>query len=283
MPVLASGIGAVFEPRAVTVTPRMTLAYAACLGCEDNRYLDDTRNGGLMAPPPFCVSLEWLLAGDPIVRSQLGITDREALNAVHAGQSTRFHRPLFAGETVNVTGRVRAVRPTRAGALVTNELVIFGAGPEDSIASTLSDILYRGTPCDAGVDRAPKRPDAREATEYTGSKEIFIPRTFPHIYAECAAIWNPIHTERRVALKAGLPDIIVHGTALWALAWKHFSDARGEVAELAARFSAMAIPGRPIRLRESPAPPGENEIAFRIDNDAGAPALSAGRVKYRGE
>ncbi|MCL4747453.1 MAG: hypothetical protein KJZ83_18860, partial [Burkholderiaceae bacterium] len=45
-----------------------------------------------------------------------------------------------------------------------------------------------------------------------------IARELPHVYTECASIWNPIHTERAVALSKGLPDIILHGTATWALA-----------------------------------------------------------------
>ena len=39
-----------------------------------------------------------------------------------------------------------------------------------------------------------------------------------HLYSECARIWNPIHTDRAAALAAGLPDIILHGTATLAKA-----------------------------------------------------------------
>ena len=48
--------------------------------------------------------------------------------------------------------------------------------------------------------------------------EIPIPAGAAHVYTECAHIWNPVHTDRAVALAAGLPDLILHGSALVALA-----------------------------------------------------------------
>ena len=38
-----------------------------------------------------------------------------------------------------------------------------------------------------------------------------------NIYTETARIWNPIHSDKAFALAAGLPDIILHGTATLAL------------------------------------------------------------------
>ena len=42
--------------------------------------------------------------------------------------------------------------------------------------------------------------------------------TAAHVYTEGARIWNPIHTDAAVAARAGLPGIILHGTATLALA-----------------------------------------------------------------
>ena len=53
---------------------------------------------------------------------------------------------------------------------------------------------------------------------HTWSTEVPISSTLAHVYTECARIWNPIHTDRAVARAAGLPDIILHGTATLALA-----------------------------------------------------------------
>jgi acyl dehydratase len=281
MPVLVTAEGTAFETRTLTVTPRMTLAFAACLDCSDERYLDDAREGGLEAPPPFCVSLEWLLTGDPGVKARLGLTAEERLRAVHVGQSTQFHRPLMAGETISVAGRVKSIRNTRAGALVASELTVFGAGETDPITISRSEAIYRGVACDAPMAEGLPAELCVGEKETSTKTSINISRGFPHIYSECASIWNPIHTERRVALRAGLPDIIVHGTALWAFAWKHFSQTGGAVSHLAGRFSAMAIPGHPVTLR-SPLSTGVSaDTTFCIDNHLGSPAVSAGSVSFR--
>jgi acyl dehydratase len=60
------------------------------------------------------------------------------------------------------------------------------------------------------LDVQPPGPAAEAVT-------IPIPKQMPHVHSECAGVWNPIHTERAVALAAGLPDIILHDTATWAL------------------------------------------------------------------
>ena len=50
---------------------------------------------------------------------------------------------------------------------------------------------------------------------------VDVPAGLAHVYSECARIWNPIHTDVAVARAAGLPNIILHGTATLALAVSH--------------------------------------------------------------
>jgi len=109
--------------------------------------------------------------------------------------------------------------------------------------------------------------------------EIFIPREMPHSYTECADIWNPIHTEREVAIGSGLPDIILHGTATWALAGREVMRAccNGNPAglkRLYGRFTAMVIPGSTIRVELHK--PQDNVVGFTVYNAEGAAAVSNG-------
>ena len=106
-----------------------------------------------------------------------------------------------------------------------------------------------------------------------------IAREAPHVYTECADIWNPIHTERQVALAAGLPDIILHGTATWALAAREIVRRRcdGDPARLArlhGRFAAMVIPGTKITLDIGATDAGV--VPFVVRNADGDPALARG-------
>lgn len=278
MPVKAGLLGTEFEPFVAKVSARAGLAYAAAIGCRDERYLDDARRGGLEVPGPFCVSLEWKITGDPAVKSMLGLSAEEAGRAVHAGQATRFFRTLRAGEKVRVSGQITGVRSTRAGALVSTTLRTTGADASDVITESVSDAIYRGVACESGPADPAILPvtGADAPAAYLNETAIALDRMFPHIYTECASIWNPIHTERRVALARGLPDIIVHGTALWALAWRQLSEAFGNVERLEGRFSAMVIAGTGVVLKRSEIIPGSRTVRFRLDNDAGAPAISDG-------
>jgi hypothetical protein len=121
------------------------------------------------------------------------------------------------------------------------------------MVETLSTTVYRDValtgPETPDVPSPAYEPPAGDAATVT----IPTSPALPHIYSECAEIWNPIHTERQVALAAGLPDIIIHGTALWALAGLEAArlyaggDTR-RLTRLAARFTGQAFPGRPMTL-----------------------------------
>jgi acyl dehydratase len=67
-----------------------------------------------------------------------------------------------------------------------------------------------------------------------------------HVYTECARIWNPIHTDAAVAHAAGLPAIILHGTATLALAVSRVVDREldgdaARVRRISARFTGFVL------------------------------------------
>jgi hypothetical protein len=57
-----------------------------------------------------------------------------------------------------------------------------------------------------------------EPPNFKWTEQVDIRPEAAHVYTECARIWNPIHTDAAVARAAGLPAIILHGTATLALA-----------------------------------------------------------------
>src|SRR5260370_27178546 len=65
-----------------------------------------------------------------------------------------------------------------------------------------------------------------------------------HISTECERIFNPIHTDAAVARAAGLPEIILHGTATLAMAVSRIVESEAgknpaRVERVAGRFGAM--------------------------------------------
>lgn len=285
MPLSADIVGRALPERVVRVTTRMALAYAAGIG-DDNAVCYDDTSPDFIAHPAYCVAPEWQV----VIANRtngMGLLPEEAVRGVHAGQNTVFRKPIRPGMAVRVGGEVAEVRATGAGALARSRLVTTSAETGELLAETLTSSMYRGVAVTGENRRLGAITDITETwAEPAQSDDTVIPldRWFAHRYTECADIWNPIHSERRVALAAGLPDIIVHGTALWALAGRAVISAYapGEpqrLASLAGRFSAMVLPGTAITVRHGRI--NEATIAFTVLNEAGQVAISRGVATFR--
>ncbi len=117
---------------------------------------------------------------------------------------------------------------------------------------------------------------------------IEVPAGMAHIYTECARIFNPIHTDAAVARAAGLPSIILHGTATMALAVSRIiaSDAGNDperIGRVAGRFGAMVTMPSTLMVRVI----GRDESAssasvfFEVLNGEGRLAIRDGLVIIR--
>jgi len=282
MPLRSDIVGQALEPFELTVSPRMILAFSSVIGEIANSAFDDTSTD-FSASPLFCVRPEWQFVLSAR-RQNLGLAADEAVRGVHAGQYTRFQSRLRPGSRIRVTGSIVAVRKTRAGALTTTQMETSDIATGTLIATTSSDGMYRGVGLtgDDNVHSGIQWPGtATPRTERPTETRVPLDRWFAHRYTECADIWNPIHTEQRVAKGAGLPGTIVHGTALWALAGKTIADAyRGgdtrALKALGGRFSAMVTAGTAITIRHARAVDDVSRVAFSVLNSDGQVAVSNG-------
>jgi acyl dehydratase len=285
MPVLAYTVGADLGTCEFEVTPRRALAFAAALGVTSGASLDDAAPD-FAALPQFCVVAEWPWASDPARMRAIGLDAREASRALHVAQDSHFHRPVRPGSRLRVSGRLAEVRAARSGTLTVSRIETVDAETGDPVATSWSRALFRGVALEGEPRCAESAPtDAGGPGPAEGGSEILLPvaRELGHVYTECTGIWNPIHTERRVALAMGLPDIILHGTATWALAGReivrHF--AAGEprrLRRLAGEFRAVIVPGCSVRLRHSAAvgADGVTIVRFIVLNAAGQTAIADG-------
>ncbi|HBK04567.1 MAG TPA: hypothetical protein DDZ81_01750 [Acetobacteraceae bacterium] len=281
-PIRANATGADLGHRTVTIDARATMAFAAGIGADAPLYLDDARPDGVVAPPSFVVALEWPVLMSAAYLSAVGRDEATAFDGlVHGVQDSLFHRAIRPGDVVTVSGRIIATLPTRAGALVTTHIVTVDAATGAPVAESWFGALYRDTPLDGpGECRAPLpalRPELGVPAGTMQREAIDIPRRQPHVYTECARIWNPIHTERACALASGLPDIILHGTCTWAMALqrlvqRHRPDEPYPLRRAGTRFTRMVVPGAPVILENTP-PAADGTIAFAVRNAAAEVAL----------
>jgi acyl dehydratase len=281
MPFNANLAGATWGPIHWEMTPRRALAYRAALAPQDAAGLDDAAPDGLFALPMQVVAPEWVLVLLARDHADQTLSPEEGRRAVHAGQDSVFFRPIRAGDSLEVTATLLGARASRAGTVTAIRFETRNANTGELMVESLSTSVYRDVAL-TGAE-ATDLPTPSYGAPSGDAATVILPTSpaLPHIYSECAEIWNPIHTERQVALAAGLPDIIIHGTALWALAGLEATrlyaggDTR-RLTRLAARFTGQAFPGRSMTLAHDQSD-GAVRLALRSDDGR---ALLTGRAEF---
>ncbi len=270
MPLPRDLAGRRFGPLRWEATPRRILAYRAAMAPDDEAGLDDA-NAPLFALPTHIATPEWLLTLDILDALKAVMPPEEAVRGVHVSQDTQFLAPVAAEDVVEVGAEVLGVRATRSGAILASRVTAKKAGTEIVFSQTTAATLYRGVAAEDSGE-APAPPSVNGLSGARLITTLRLPPGFAHIYSECAEIWNPIHTERRVALDAGLDGIIVHGTALWAAAGLALAggDAR-RLRRLTARFAAPVPAGAPVTLR---ALKGAAQTEYALERPDGVAAVS---------
>lgn len=275
-------VGESTSARIHEIDARWLMAYAASLGDLNPLYLD-TAEQTVIGHPLFPVCLEW-----PVILNTREMAGSESLSAeesargVHADHDLHIFRPIKAGDKLSTQATMIGIRGIKPGAAYTLRLDTTDANSGELIARTYQLGIYRGVVVQgesAEDESAPELPQLQNLTD-ADSFDIAIAQEAAHTYTECARIWNPIHTDRAVALDAGLPDIILHGTATLALAVTKIVDhyAQGlpaQVTRLGGRFSAMVLMPSTITLQAKRA---GNVVSFQVLTDQGETAISNGFV-----
>ncbi len=252
------------------------MAYAAAVGVTDPRYYDTTAPGGPLAHPLFAVCYEWPVA---IALRAKAVDAALAPLGVHVLHKLVVHRPPRAGDTLRTSARVTAVQRRSRGTLV---VVRYTTVDRTGVRVTTTDYgsLYRGVEL-RGDDAGPpwEAADADGAVRWTDA--VAVAAQAAHLYTEGARIHNPIHTDIAAARAAGLPGLILHGTATLALAVSRVvaHDLGGDprrVRGVAGRFTGMVTMPSTLTIRGRNA--GGPRLAFDVLDPGGRPVLSGGVV-----
>jgi acyl dehydratase len=257
------------------VDARWLMAYSAALGETDPRYFDTAARGGVIAHPLFPVCYEWPVS-QPI--RQIPELREHFPWLVHAEHDLVLHRPVRQADTLSTVARIVSVESRKPGAYVVFRFDARDAAGEP-VSSTDFGVLYRGV----GVAGASRRsedalpPLEEAAAPLEAAGRLAIAANAAHVYTECARIWNPIHTDLAHARKAGLPGIILHGTATLALSLSRALAACGaeasQVRRVRCRFSGMVL--MPSTLSVHAGRSGRN-IAFETRDERGEAVIRGG-------
>ena len=277
------------------VDERWTMAYAAALGDHRPIYLDTLRDDGVVAHPVFAVCPEWpVIVASRDASLAAGLTAHEVQTSVHATHDSVVHRLIRPGDVLTTRLELVGMVNKSPGAMSTLRLVTVDADGAP-VATTTQNGIYLGIAAE-GPDRPDPDPPEPLDIERTGEPvEVAVPigAGDAHTYTECARIWNPIHTDPAVAKRAGLPDIILHGTANLAHGVTAVVEERAggdphRVRRIACRFAAMVLLPSELTVRIWPAQPlptgDETQVAvpFEVLNTEGDPAVKDGVVVLEG-
>lgn len=289
--------GADAGARKAEITGRQTSNYAAAVGDANPVYFDDTRTGGLVAPPMLAAAITWPLSavlGQTLAQAGGGAggaaVDPAIFNTqVHHTETLIFHRLVRPGDTLSVAGRVAAVLPHRAG---TRLVVRFDAADETGapVFTEYSGAMLRGVDClgggaGAGFDgpEIPAPNDAGDDPLWRAAIQVDV--LAPYRYDAGSDIHFPIHTSPAFARSVGLPGIIHHGTGTLALAARELVDreAGGDPARLrrlSCRFAGMVRPGEEITVRLLARPDGAagRALFFDVTTADGGRAIDRGHA-----
>jgi acyl dehydratase len=287
MPLSSSTVGRETKPVATQIDARWLMAYAAALGDMLPCYLDTASRDGIVGHPLFSVGPDW-----PVYLSSHGLEGAEALSAeerlrgVHYTHDVVNHRLVRPGDELHSTAKVVSVERRRSGAYQVVRLHSSDSGGAP-VYTTYYGSLYRGVEvegADRWVERAEPLPERRgRGNDARSTSPIPVPASAPHVYTECARIWNPIHTDAAVARRAGLPGPILHGTATLALAVSRVVALEADgvperVRRVAGRFGAMVrVPSEiSVVIVDRLETPSGAAVFFEVRNAAGELALRDG-------
>jgi len=272
------------------ITWRQTTNYAAAIQDNNPVYFDDRAEAGLVAHPLFPVAVTWPIVSrlDTFVTSP-DFSPEILLTQVHYTEHLVLHRLLKPGDRLTIAGALQALLPHRAG---THAIIRLAAEDEQGapVFTEYIGAMLRGVDCGQGGQAGdlPRIPENETGEDLRWTAAIPIAPTCSYVYDGCSDIEFPIHTSPQFAEMVGLPGIILQGTATLAYAVREVVNNEAgrnpaRIAEVAARFSGMVLPGTDIHVccTGKTAHPDHTDIFFEVRNHEQKKAIRSGYVKIR--
>ncbi len=217
-------VGRVFPGSPQFARPEMLKAYALATNDPNPAYLDDSRPGGIVAPPIFPVRLTkevmFKAVTDPGLNADL-------LRLVHGEQDKKFFRPIRPWDLVATRATIAGVEDKSSGQILK---VTMRCYEEGELADQADQALFirasKKAAAAAGAGAGEKKGDeaAAAASGSAGKGEVLFESKMKVTddqtlrYAEASGDNNPIHVDPEVAKMAGFPAMILQGLCTMAFA-----------------------------------------------------------------
>jgi acyl dehydratase len=196
--------------RKIEIDTRWTMSFAAVCGLKhrEKHYFDTGDDGVVTCHPLHYWAISW-----PFMWSQYNdLLEKplvEAGSGVHFAEDVIFHRPLKSGDDVSMKCTIVKADQRKKGCTMQIKYDMFCEGK--LVLTHWTTTYYRGVSlgsapvCKSTLlpPPAPRQSKATLAASPVFSMTIPIAHNEAHLYTECTRIWNPIHTDVKVAHAAG--------------------------------------------------------------------------------
>ena len=219
-------------------------------------YVDDTRHGGIVAPPMYTAALNC-----PVIKSLKdyfhflypALIDR---NFLLQSEHIVYKRLFKPDDQITVKGKVAALLPHQRGAKL---YMKFDYVDEKGriIQTEYNGAILLGVYCrDTGLgeDELPNHTRIDTPSALIWDKKFTVPQEAPYIYANSDCVDSTLHTSKLAAKTAGMQDVTLQGSALLAYTLRELIDYEidGEpeyLQSVACEFVDSVQPGVELRIR----------------------------------
>jgi acyl dehydratase len=272
-------IGRIYTGTTETVDPEKTMAYAKATNETNPRYyeLDETK---LAIPVLFPVTMTIAPLKEMVKDDTLNL---DITRMIHGEQEVLYFRPLRPWDKIKTKLELESIDNKESGDILW--LKTSGRTEDELVFEMRAGIFFKKM-------RKRSRPVKPRMKEESIEKQIIINKQMKVTsdqsvrYAAASGDENPIHLDKDIALKVGLPNIILHGLCTLAFAIQAIVDgiARGDptkVKGVKTRFS------KPVFMNNTLTTEGwlleEKErskiVGFETKNESGEVVLKFGSIE----
>ncbi len=272
-------IGKQYPPIETAIEGMMTKYYALATNDPNPFYIDESREGGIVAPPMYAVRYSGGVAGQVFFDKEVGENFLAML--VHGEQDMTWHRQVKPGETVVAQGKISDIVDKGSGEYITVEIEVTSKDSGEVVFTSRMGFFVRGY---GKLEKKPKEPQPQEdrsRVAFTANENVLIGQTY--IYAEPSGDHNLIHKDVEFAKKVGLSGIILQGLCTMAFCQKAVVDNAcgrdpNRLRRLAVRFSKPVLPGDDLTIQawDKEEKDGLKVLGFEAKNQSGDAVIKNG-------
>jgi acyl dehydratase len=195
--------------------PFGTKTYALAYNDDNPWFLDESRPGGIIAPPMFGVVYSGPVVALTFFDEELNVNMPKL---VHGEQDMYFHNVVRPGDEIRSEGEITEILEKETGEIYSVNVRSWNQKDELVLEAKYTFFI-----------RGDKKGVKKEEKEETYPPPVFsqtmkLKDNQSLIYAEASGDRNPIHTDENFAKMVGLPGIILQGLCTMAIAQKAVID-----------------------------------------------------------